>query len=535
MTFLLQVLLALGCLALVPLGVTTGTRAPAALLLVTPVPHFLGWAARRAFLAGRFRAGMRLAGLVSASPLLLFAAACATLGWPQTVEGWTGTRVDPDAWPHPAMLLALLPFALWSALAVDARARAQGCGPLEVQRQRRFHLRMLLAALLPVALFVLLVWLAGWTERARIEIEEVSLWGTLFAAALIAVFAPLAPLLLRWVWDTTPLPPGPLRESLEALALRAHLRYRELLVWRTGHLVANAAVIGLTARQRIVLLSDALLAALSPREVVAVFGHEAGHARHHHVLVFGAWTLSFLMAGDLVLATARPDSLAIAGAVAIAAAWFVVFGWLSRRYELEADLASVELTADPAALAGALLKVGGPHAGRTSWRHFSVERRVAFLNAIAAEPGRARRLHRVLRAFARAGALSFALLLVLEGVLLVQRWPEDRVVVDLRLGRYACAAERLEAVADPAPDLVRLVAAGARAAGGAGRASEEALERAALAELARGHVQSARDLVELLALRGRELRGVARALEGSGTRDVVDPRWHRALKAALGR
>ena len=63
--------------------------------------------------------------------------------------------------------------------------------------------------------------------------------------------------------------------------------------------MANAAIVGFLPGHRTVLFSDSLLAGLPPRELAAVFAHEIGHARRHHVLVFGAWTLVFFLAGDL--------------------------------------------------------------------------------------------------------------------------------------------------------------------------------------------------------------------------------------------
>jgi STE24 endopeptidase len=111
----------------------------------------------------------------------------------------------------------------------------------------------------------------------------------------------------------------------------------------------NAAVMGITGRLRYVLLSDALLASMTPRQVEAVFAHEAGHVRHHHIphfLMFAlaAWVIiAALMEGLAMVAFRSPDVVSIeviqaAGIIGTLVVWGVGFGWVSRRFERQADL-----------------------------------------------------------------------------------------------------------------------------------------------------------------------------------------------------
>ena len=122
-----------------------------------------------------------------------------------------------------------------------------------------------------------------------------------------------------------------------------------------------------------------------------MFAHEIGHARRHHVLVFVSWTAGFFLCADLALARWLPSGelWATSALVAAVALWYAGFGWLSRRFELDADLFSVELTGDVEGMVCALDSVGGPHGGaRRTWRHFSIDARVQFLRSFALDVSR---------------------------------------------------------------------------------------------------------------------------------------------------
>ncbi|MFH1269267.1 MAG: M48 family metallopeptidase [Planctomycetota bacterium] len=228
------------------------------------------------------------------------------------------------------------------------------------------------------------------------------------------------PTLLRRVWSTRPLTPGPLRNRLEAAARRAGFRARDILVWHTGHRVVNAAVAGFLAPLRYVFLTDGLLAQLDDEEVEAVFGHEIGHVRHHHLLL-------------RVLAMIAPVSLgllvhqAFPGALAGATDWLtsgrlgfevplgllvllgmalyvpLVFGVYSRCLEAQADLFGCRTLAfdrgsrPVETFTSALEKLavaGGQDRRAPAWQHGSVARRVDLLNRAAKDARWERRLQR---------------------------------------------------------------------------------------------------------------------------------------------
>lgn len=530
---ILSILLALGALALREYGVESGWRAPWIALPLALAPYFVAAQARGAALRGKFKASERWQRVLTLAPAACFALAVCGAGWASFIEGWIGRPVSFFEWPRFEALLVLAPFALYEAAAIDARVRLVAHGGAARGRLRAFQLRLFAAALLPLVAFVLVSAAVGSSESWRVRIEEVGLWHTLYAGVLLLALLVALPFVLAFTLDTQRVGEGPLRQLLEAVAARAGFRSRGVYLWNTGGNMANAAIVGLGARTRIVLLSDLLLELLDGRELAAVFAHEIAHARRRHVPVFAAWVLAFFLGGDLLARSLFPGEEWLAASVLLAAlgAWFLFFGWLSRRCELEADLFASELLGDPGAIVSALERVGGQLRDVASWRHFSTARRVAFLERAAADPRFARRFQRKLKLLARLGVLSCAAVLALEGWRLVGERGNEELRADLRLGRYDQARERLDALARPDAELARLVARTRALEGGSVEIDE--LERAARAALLADEFQAGVELLELAALRGRaELGELARALLAP-EEHALDPELARSWAAEL--
>ncbi len=168
------------------------------------------------------------------------------------------------------------------------------------------------------------------------------------ATAGVAV---IAPVILRHVWVTQRLPDGPLRDRLVTLCRRLKLRYREILVWRSGGMIVNAAVMGVLAPFRYLLITDGMIEQMDDQKIEAVFGHEAGHVKRHHILFF---LLFALISGCIVTIAqaltlglgdkARDVATVLVGGVLILK-WGVLFGWISRRFERQADVFGVRTLA----------------------------------------------------------------------------------------------------------------------------------------------------------------------------------------------
>ncbi len=452
MGYLVQVTAALLSLAFFDLGWSFELASPLALIALVPPPYLLAWLARRSSERGDFRFADRAERLLKVWPTLGQLAAVALFGWCEAISARAGWEPALTAWPGYAIFVGIAPFVVLEALAIDARARLTEAAGAGVRRARSFQLRLFLSALVPFGLYIAISSVVEWNETVRVNVEEVGLFGALFSVALIGLFLLILPTLLRHTWETREFAPGGLRQLFEDVARRAGFRCRGIYLWGTGGQMANAAIVGFTPRTRVVLFTDALIARLRPNELAAVFAHEIGHAKRHHHAIFLSFGGVLVLGAGVLSEVSGLDSgatlLAVYGAAF--ASWYVTFGYLSRRFELEADLECLEILGDADSLIDALEEIsGGMHAReKTTWRHFSTKDRVEFLERVQQEPGVATRLRRRLRSFARVGYTAFAALLILVAVDLVRSFEEDRVVAFLRLGDYARAQERMDPTED---------------------------------------------------------------------------------------
>ncbi|HWE39537.1 MAG TPA: M48 family metallopeptidase [Isosphaeraceae bacterium] len=363
------------------------------------------------------------------------------LGWPEVVAWGFGLRdrilIDELAVlaPYGAILLV----TWWGLYPAERALRPSRSRPAGLGKYLVLKARQALGLILPAALVFLLgqdLLRHAWPATARDP--RAQLVGMAAMSALVLV---LAPAFARIAWPTRPLPPGPLRERLERLARRHGFRCSDILVWDTGGSVVNASVTGASPFLRYVLLTDALLECLDDREIEAVFGHEAGHIAHRHLAYLGFVSIGSMgvlaLLGRLIEHQLGPGSflvarstspttvLAIQAAAVLAtvgAYLLVVFGFVSRRFERQADVFAcravscdrpecpphADLNADdgPSPVAAALCPVGirtfanaldlvadlngiGPR--RFSWRHGSIRRRIAFLEGLERHPDAERR------------------------------------------------------------------------------------------------------------------------------------------------
>lgn len=298
----------------------------------------------------------------------------------------------------------------------------------------------------------------AWTERPAF-----ALVGLTLLAFVALVFMPF---LLRKLWSTHPLPAGPLRELLEGWARHERVGISQILVWKSPHRVANAAVTGLIPGLRYVLLSESLLESLGPFHLLGIFGHEIGHVRLRHIwtmfalMVLGLWAL--VLGGDEIDRVMR-EYLGQAGlSWSFGLEWIPSIFWLSipfvfggvftfsRRFEKEADLAGcralshelirrgdVAANVSTDATEGAPLTNLHPEAVRAyisgleqvaymngidpnawNWRHGRLSDRLAFLGQVFQEPNLAGAFHRRTKWFCRG---TLALLALLAVTLLVAR------------------------------------------------------------------------------------------------------------------
>lgn len=372
---------------------------------------------------------------------------CREQGWASWAPAWTVALA-------PWLAMQLL---LWSSQAPALRR----CGMAAWSRGGHIlhHLRFELAPMLIVLPVIDLCEWAGarlgtlaWFDGGAGLLLSL-LGGWLLVIALMAVL----PSILALLWGARRLPDDALGRRLHEDCARGGLGDIALRQWRSpGGAVHNALAIGIIPRLRWIMVSDDLLRDLPPDQVRAVVGHEAGHHRHRHLMLYMwfalcAMLLKWWLLGILLGTTdaaGRPLSIpfgfdggpstglvfAIPGidrlpsdlvlgatmALAVLAVWRVVFGYISRACEREADIAGAE-TSGSESMAAALqtvARLSGTPDDAPSWRHHPIRERVRFLNALARDPGLAAHHRR----FVRDMRLAIIALLALLAVVAAGQW-----------------------------------------------------------------------------------------------------------------
>src|SRR5436190_3462090 len=193
------------------------------------------------------------------------------------------------------------------------------------------------------------------------------------AALLVLALGFGAPIVLEPLFNRfRPLGDPKLAGELRKLAERAGVPVRDVLVADASRRTRreNAYVSGLGATRRVVLF-DNLLNESEPRQVRLVVAHELGHRRARHVergtllAMAGAATVVLVLWGLLswsalleAIGASGPGDSRVAPFLLLVASVFELIGLplgpvLSRRWEREADLSSLELTRDPEAFESA--------------------------------------------------------------------------------------------------------------------------------------------------------------------------------------
>jgi STE24 endopeptidase len=212
--------------------------------------------------------------------------------------------------------------------------------------------------------------LLGFFGLARVAPRWWWAWAALGAAVLVVLFSFVFPVLVEPVFHKfTPMPDGPLRDELIALAARDRVPVRDVLVADASRrtTAVNAYVSGFGPTRRVVVY-DTLLRDAPPAEVVAVVAHELGHARDNDVVtgtVLGALGTAgvvcaiYLLGGwGWLLTRAGVTSIGEPGAVALLVALAALAGLfaapaqnlISRRIEARADRHALLLTDDAATI-----------------------------------------------------------------------------------------------------------------------------------------------------------------------------------------
>jgi Zn-dependent protease with chaperone function len=268
------------------------------------------------------------------------------------------------------------------------------------------------------------VWGEG-VEKAG-GLVDAGAWGGWWPVAVHAVqFAGVAAILLfgshvlRRVWHTERMPDSAVRDRLKAVCDRSRVRVRDLLLWRTGGTLHNAAVLGVLPPARFILVTDAMVESFPEELIEAVAAHEVGHVKRRHLMWLALATLAAILvvgmgsqyaawhaarwAGLLDGPSAWRDALDGAAVTATLAGSLLWFGWVSRRFEWQADAfaagdlaraggeaESGRVTAEAAGRVmealGLVAAYNGLAPTRFMWRHGSIRTRQRRLRELVGVP-----------------------------------------------------------------------------------------------------------------------------------------------------
>ena len=452
-------------------------------LAVAGVAAFLAWRARRTLSLRPLRRDdllrhyprwrfYHLVGLIAVYAISLF-----YFGWGRVASFPLG---EPSGSPPGVELLILSPFiaglGLSWAFFYDVEKALHDtslfiAGDVQFWSRRSymtFHARQNLAlVVVPVLLVISVKNLPRFLPQWESKSDEI---GTVAAAACALVVLALMPWVMRIILGLKRLPAGPLQERLLAASRRLHFRCTAILLWNTRSGMANAMVVGVLPWLRYVVLTDRLVAEMTPDEVEAVFGHEVGHVKHHHMSYYMAFlTVSLFVVWEAINVvvgrvadpqqfkswldlSAHRDLNLVPLVVLLGTYIVVVFGFVSRRCERQADIygcravscgqpncaghaADVTLSAGGAGLCAtgirtfisALDKVAALNGisrdkpgWLRSWQHSTIARRIGFLQHVVADRAVEKRFQR------RVGVVKWVLFLALGIVLALLTFVWDK-------------------------------------------------------------------------------------------------------------
>lgn len=259
---------------------------------------------------------------------------------------------------------------------LPARERRSPTSPLlDRERLARHRLVNFVQSLLLLGGMFALLLLVGWLLAGGGGLAVASAAGVV----LLVFGSSVNPGWVLRAYRAAPIDPSDapdLYRLVSLLSERAGLRRRPSLYWIPTRVV-NAFTVGRVGDSAIAL-TDGLLRSLSRRQLTAVIAHEIGHVRNRdlsvmrvadvvsrttsHLSLFGQVlllvNLPLLVTGQLVLPW-TPLLLLVAAPTVSSLLQLA----LSRRRELDADLAAVTLTGDPDGLASALRRMESPERG----------------------------------------------------------------------------------------------------------------------------------------------------------------------------
>ena len=250
----------------------------------------------------------------------------------------------------------------------------------------------------------------------------------LFFTVFLSLLVVVMPKFIQYWWGCKPLETSEKGRQLADFLKGKGFRYRRLLNWPIfeGRLL-TAGIMGIVPRYRYIMVTDALMSALSMEELESVLAHEMGHAKYFHLLFYVLFFVGFMVVSfglsdvyiyiayvwsplaDLISEDDARSmtlfylSVAVPMLLTLLIYFRYIMGFFMRHFERQADLYAATLMGTPAFIVNALEKIAylsGKSRDVPNWHHFSIGQRVACLLKTLEVPRLARKQNRfVLIAF----------------------------------------------------------------------------------------------------------------------------------------
>lgn len=230
---------------------------------------------------------------------------------------------------------------------------------------------------------------------------------TAYFLIFLMIAAIFAPELIQRFWRCRPLENGEHRSRIEALCAKSGVQYADIVYWPIfGGRMITAGVMGLVARFRYILVTEALLSILTPDEVDQVIAHEIGHVKHKHLLLYLLFFIGFMLISytvyplselllfseGLLLSAITTFEInpfkaldifyGIALVLCIVVYFRFIFGYFIRNFERQADVYVFRLFSSARPLISTFDKIvasSGQPADKPNWHHFSIQQRIDYL------------------------------------------------------------------------------------------------------------------------------------------------------------
>lgn len=243
----------------------------------------------------------------------------------------------------------------------------------KTKRQRKEYLatqlKFMMFPLVPLLLYLSLMDIA---ERLPIQFRIFFIDHQYISIFILGIFIVIiyiaAPKFLQLLWKSKPLENLELKNRIKAFADMHDIKYKDISVWQTGKArIANAGVTGIAPSLRKIFVTDALLENFTNEEIETIIAHEFGHIKYKHLLIYLVFSLTYFSGYTMFYVYIFPlwekffgsssISEAIVTIIFFAIYFVLIFRYLSRKFERQADLHAINSTGAPETFKQALIKL----------------------------------------------------------------------------------------------------------------------------------------------------------------------------------